>query len=76
MGRPTPFSRPSISVSDSKPRRWLDVPVHALSEGDNVRGHGVISRISVDEDEYHIIWQNGTTSMWDAHDEVTAFTEA
>lgn len=73
MGIPKPFSRPSIALSTVK-KDWREVPVISLSAGDIVRGWGEVVQVADGPGGVVVIWKNGTRSLLDEGDVVTAFT--
>jgi len=77
MGKPKPFSRPSISLDPGVKKDWQEVEAHMLVRGDTVRGYGTIDWIEWDDfgDSVTIRWVNGKTSLFAQFDVVTAFTE-
>jgi len=76
MGKPKPFSRPSINLGGGPKKDWQEVEVQVLVRGDTVRGFGTIDWIDIDQEVsmVAVTWQNGTMSLFDPTDVVTAFT--
>jgi hypothetical protein len=56
MGKPKPFSRPSISLGGApvEKKEWKSVPVGSLRVGDLILGHGAITRL-YEVDGYYFI---------------------
>lgn len=70
MGKPRPFSRPSIAVSteaqSTVKRAWQEISPHLIEEGDIIMGFGLVERIvqkSVTQDQaiFEFAMKNGTT---------------
>jgi hypothetical protein len=73
MGKPKPFSRPSISLGGGEKKEWREVNVYSLKPGDIVRGFGAVEQVSDYGDGVVIIWRNETRSYLSPGDVVTAF---
>lgn len=58
MGKPKPFSRPSISISTGATgdkKEWRDVPPESVKPGDLLLGHGLVvggtfTEVTLDDD--------------------------
>lgn len=76
MGKPKPFSRPSINLGGGPKKDWQEVEVQALVRGDNVRGYGTIEWVGWNDfgDAVTILWVNGKSTVFAPFDKVTAFT--
>lgn len=71
---PKPFQRPGIRISTEK-RDWKEVPASLIESGDIVRGMGEAVEVDTDRPGVTIVWKNGTRSIYDAGDVVTAFVK-
>lgn len=75
-----PFSRPSIDLGGSGPRRaWKHVRAAQVSVGDTLAGHGTIARGFAGPEGMIVLWFDGPPEReqrFEADDVVHAFTVA
>ena len=81
MGKPAPFSRPSIALSTgTAPRSWQDVPAQNLDFGDMVPDHGYVteklsySDLSEGLDKVGFTFTSGKRAIFNFDEIVRAFT--
>lgn len=72
MGKPKPFSRPSIDLGSPK-KDWREVSVYSIREGDMVRSLGLVLQVWDAPDGVAIKFKSGDVHFYAEGDVLTAF---
>lgn len=76
MGKPKPFSRPSVSLSDGAKKEWREVRVREVKVGDLVVDYGLVEELlSTSFEDVAVLFASGATVYFDSDRKVTAFVE-
>jgi hypothetical protein len=55
MALPKPHQRPSIDLSDNRPKSWQDLPAFKLTPGDIVLDRGKVIQVTADDLELAVL---------------------